>query len=621
MNNLANKFEQSNQSPLTVSYKSPNILNEIINTLPDAVITTDPNFRITGFNPVSEALYGLPLKDAIGQSLFDLINFEVLGTELNEAVSELYKTGFWTGDILYYTAEKQKLYFNSKCTLIKDDQGKVSAIVLVNHNISEQNKKERELAAIESKYETVVESLSEGVVLINADGRISNANKKAIEILGLTQDEVEGKVVASPTWKAVKEDNTEFPLNEFPAIVTLLTGVNKNDVIMGIEQPDQSKRWLSINTRAIYKEEGHALPDAVISSFVDITAIKNATEKLRENEVMFRSFMGHSHNLGWVYDVDGNLVYGNPVLMETVGLSETSIGKNIFDVTNRRVAAAILEKNKRVLETGETIISEDRFVDKYGHTRYFIAHYFLLTFEGDKKFVGGHALDITERKKIEAQLVNEKVQKQKQINQATLEAQEEERNRISGELHDNVNQLLMSSKLHIGAAKKSEENQAELLDKASEYLLMAIEEIRLLSKSLNSTVVSNVGLKSSISDIANTLEQLKQIETNIDVNDEVVNKLSDEQQLMIYRIAQEQSNNIIKYSEATAASITLKKIGKHCHLIISDNGKGFDKNQVELKGIGLINIFNRVDAYNGKVEIETSPGNGCTLKILFPFAG
>ena len=100
---------------------------------------------------------------------------------------------------------------------------------------------------------------------------------------------------------------------------------------------------------AIYKE-GKNAPDAVIASFKDITAIKAATEKLRKNEIMFRSFMCNSHNLGWVYDAEGNLVYGNPVLMETVGLSQDSIGKNIFDVTNRRVAASILEKNKRVLE-------------------------------------------------------------------------------------------------------------------------------------------------------------------------------------------------------------------------------------------------------------------------------
>ncbi len=69
--------------------------------------------------------------------------------------------------------------------------------------------------------------------------------------------------------------------------------------------------------------------------------------------------------------------------------------------------------------------------------------------------------DITERKKLETQLLYEQVQKQKLVNQATINAQEEERNRISGELHDNVNQLLMSARLHIGVAKNNSENQNE----------------------------------------------------------------------------------------------------------------------------------------------------------------
>ncbi len=743
MNNLASKLAQANLSPLSVSYKSSLVLNNLINSFPEAVITTDAHFNITGFNPVAEAIYGFPLKEAIGRYLFGMMKFEIVGGSLKEAIKELHENGFWFGDIIFYTITDQKLYFNSRCTLIKDEAGGISSVVLVNHNISEKIKQDRELAQVENKYQTVVESLSEGVVLINVDGKISTANKKAIEILGLSSEEALGLVVASPKWKAIKEDETVFPLEQFPAIVTLTTGIDKNDVIMGIELPDASRRWISINTRAIYKD-GNSLPDSVIASFKDITAIKKASEqlkesevlfrsfmqnsqtanwiydedgyivmaneiyskitgyegstigkhildifpnefgeklvarnkeflkhktpimspnslvqadgtekhfisylfhislpnnkqliggqaiditeekkaieKLSENEVMFRSFMSNSHNLGWVYDVNGNLVYGNPVLMETVGLSEESIGKNIYEVTNRRVAAAILEKNKKVLETGEVIISEDRFVDRNGQTKHFIAHYFLLTF-GDKKFVGGHALDVTERKKMQAELVNEQIQKQKQINQATLEAQEEERNRISGELHDNVNQLLMSSKLHIGAAKKATNNQGELLDKATEYLMMAVEEIRALTKSLNSSAVSTVGLYSSITDIAKNLEQLNHIETTIDISEDAVSVLSEEQRLMIYRIVQEQSNNIIKYADASAANISLKKVNKYCQLTISDNGKGFDKDKTELKGIGLINIFNRVDAYNGRVKIETSPGNGVTLKIIFPFAG
>lgn len=238
--------------------------------------------------------------------------------------------------------------------------------------------------------------------------------------------------------------------------------------------------------------------------------------------------------------------------------------------------------------------------------------------EGKLTRVIGAMQDITERKKLEAQLLHEQVQKQKMINQAIINAQEKERNRICGELHDNVNQLLMSAKLHICVAKNKDVGENELLEKANEYLLMAVEEIRSLSKTLTSAVITNVGLQKSIVDIAATMLLLKNIQVHIYIRDEDVAKLSEEQQLMVYRIIQEQSNNMLKYAETNEAIISLKTVNDHVELIISDNGKGFDKSEQKTSGIGFINIFNRVDAYNGKVEIITSPGNGCTLIINFP---
>lgn len=742
MTNLATKLIDTSESKLSVIYKSSFRISDLLNSLPEAVITTDPNFNITGLNPVAETIYGFPLSEAIGKSLFEFIRFEFIGTTTKEeAISHLQKHEFWSGDVIYYTSTNQKIFFNTRCTLIKDEAGKISGIVIVNSNITEKIIQRKNLDLAEKKYETVIESLSDGVMMIGADGKIATANKRAIEILGLTEEEVAGKTLTALGWKTIREDGSIFPTNEFPAIVTLETGEEKSNVVLGIEKPNDSIIWLSINSRGIFKE-GKRKPYAVVVSFEDITSVteahkklqqseilfstfinnsqtanwvydedgyilvanseynkitnasestigkhildifpnehgqkllsrnkeffetgkptifestlkqangsyrsflsylflisipgnkkliggqaiditeqKNALQKLKDSEVLFRGFMTNSQNLGWVYDEDGNFVYGNPLLMETLGIDEQSLGKNITTLPYKDIAKQILIRNKKILANGEAIISEDTLVDKNGNTKYFISHYFLLPFGNKKKFVGGHALDITERKKIESELLNEQIQKQKQINQATIEAQERERNRISEELHDNVNQLLMSSKLHIGAAKKNIENQDELLSKASQYLMMAVDEIRALSKSLSTKVVSVVGLEQGIADIAKNLEKLNGIEVETDFNNDIIERLSPEQQLMVFRIVQEQTNNIIKYSKATETYLSIQKKNNNCILIISDNGKGFDKAQQKNKGIGFINIFNRADAYNGKVEIDTSPEKGCKLTITFP---
>jgi signal transduction histidine kinase len=86
---------------------------------------------------------------------------------------------------------------------------------------------------------------------------------------------------------------------------------------------------------------------------------------------------------------------------------------------------------------------------------------------------------------------------------------------------------------------------------------------------------------------------------------------------MIFRILQEQTNNIIKYADAKNVIVTLKEENSKVYLSINDDGKGFNAS-VQSKGIGFVNIFNRVDAFGGEMELISSPGEGCSLRINFP---
>ena len=87
---------------------------------------------------------------------------------------------------------------------------------------------------------------------------------------------------------------------------------------------------------------------------------------------------------------------------------------------------------------------------------------------------------------------------------------------------------------------------------------------------------------------------------------------------MIFRIVQEQSNNIRKYANAERVNISLTRKEDRIQLIISDDGVGFKIDEVKTKGIGLTNIANRVNVLNGEFNIDTYPGNGCTLYVSFP---
>jgi two-component system sensor histidine kinase UhpB len=224
--------------------------------------------------------------------------------------------------------------------------------------------------------------------------------------------------------------------------------------------------------------------------------------------------------------------------------------------------------------------------------------------------------DITEKKILQQQLLLEQIDNLKGITKAVINAQEKERAEIGRELHDNVNQLLASSRLYLNHGLTQPDYDTFIL-KGQEFIGMAIEEIRKLSHALVGPNQGNtIGLIDSIDELIYNFRILKDVK--IEFNHSGYHEEDTEVglKLVIYRIIQEQFNNIIKHAEASEVEIELKQEAKSLMLIIMDNGKGFNSAE-KSDGIGLKNIRNRADVYNGTVEIFSSPGNGCKMKIVF----
>jgi diguanylate cyclase (GGDEF)-like protein/PAS domain S-box-containing protein len=125
------------------------------------------------------------------------------------------------------------------------------------------------LAASESTYRTLFETVPQGVVYQDAGGRITSANPAAIRILGLTLDQMQGRTSIDPRWRSVREDGTDFPGEEHPSMVALRTGEPVRNVVMGVRRPDDTYVWILINAIPLHGEDG-AL-EQVYASFEDIT--------------------------------------------------------------------------------------------------------------------------------------------------------------------------------------------------------------------------------------------------------------------------------------------------------------------------------------------------------------
>jgi PAS domain S-box-containing protein len=230
------------------------------------------------------------------------------------------------------------------------------------------------------------------------------------------------------------------------------------------------------------------------------------------------------------------------------------------------------------------------------------------------------ARNITEKKKVEdilrSQLMEQKMQEQRRIVRAVINTQEIERNKIGQELHDNVNQILSSARLYLDIIENDKEKRPDIIARAAEFIDMAIHEIRHLSKA-QVTPEKAFNLKLLIEELLSDLNEGagKGVKFQCRIPSHLV--IDEDLKLNIYRIIQEQTCNILKYARAKNAVITIKQNSASVYLSICDDGKGFDL-QAKRKGIGLTNIINRIESYNGAIHIDTAPGKGCSMHITIP---
>jgi signal transduction histidine kinase len=155
--------------------------------------------------------------------------------------------------------------------------------------------------------------------------------------------------------------------------------------------------------------------------------------------------------------------------------------------------------------------------------------------------------------------------------------------------------------------------------KSIEYLCMAVEEIRKLSKELVVPQLQGEGLVNSIQALVSDIQLSNVIKIRF-THDAENELLGTGIKVTLFRIVQEQLKNILKHSGANLVDIYLENKGGESKLVIRDNGTGFDPRQTT-RGIGLSSIHERTRFYNGRVKLETSPGNGCTLTITIPSEG
>lgn len=313
---------------------------------------------------------------------------------------------------------------------------------------------------------------------------------------------------------------------------------------------------------------------------------------------------------------DNPLIYVNRGFLQLTGYShEEVINRNCRFLHSHLPQQPGLDRLRHAIRNGEAAVVEVQnrrkngslFWNRLSITPIFDAAGVLRHFIGIQE-------DITHQKDKEA--LSQSLQQQQTIARLIREAQEEERRHIGEELHDNINQLLATAKLYLTMSGTSLSPQSAIAH-AKTFLGSAIEEIRQLSARM---VHGRVQPPSFAEQLENLLESLRPVvpfalRLHNSVGDDV--ELSEELRQLLYRIVQEQLNNVIKHACAKSVTVALKATPTGIMLQVSDDGIGFDPGS-QHTGIGLHNMRNRLKPLRGRLLLQTAPGEGCRLLVKLP---
>jgi len=316
-------------------------------------------------------------------------------------------------------------------------------------------------------------------------------------------------------------------------------------------------------------------------------------------------------------DMELRILYMNKKAEQVFGLRSKEVAGSLFkDVIQYEYITDSREEALQILHQTGNWQGKVVFTQKDNQPVYLLA---TVTFARDEnnRAVGLIATlkDITAEEVTIESVRQYRLQQQKEINRIMIKTQENERNELGRELHDNINQILAAVKLQLEYSLENYEDEKCTVERCKSNIEEVIREIRNLSHRLILPRFAETSLATEIQKTIDNIQPQQPVLLQLENLNESL--LPDNIKETIYRIIQEQLTNIIRHAKAPQAVIKLHNTATTVFLCIEDNGIGFNTKQSRY-GVGITNILNRVETFNGAVHILSNPGNGCRLEVSIP---
>jgi PAS domain S-box-containing protein len=343
-------------------------------------------------------------------------------------------------------------------------------------------------------------------------------------------------------------------------------------------------------------------------------ALKKINNALAVSEEKFRNIFNSTNDALTLINFNNhNFIDVNEAFAKLTGYTKQEIfAKKTYDFFAMHSKEKQSEMNQKYVEIQNTPYYEIELITKTGK---------LVPIEMNSRIAEFHGLqalisvirDVTDRKHAEARILH-----------AIIEAEERERSRFSSELHDGLGPLLSTIKLYFQwmAETDDDKKRKDITQKGNQSIDEAIHSLREISNNLSPRVLNDNGIVKAIRNFIGCLNETKKLYVEFESN--IESRFDRNVEITLYRITTELINNTVKYAYATKVDIILdlQATRRTLFLKYSDNGKGFDipGTITNRKGLGLMNIIQRVNSLNGKMNMESTSDNGMQVEIELPLS-
>lgn len=578
-----------------------------LNSLNEGLITTNKDGQILFMNPAAERLTGWRWQEARLQPLqniYSVVN-EATGRPFENIVSRIVSTGqtiqLENNTLLKARNAKEYIISNNGAPLF-DLHGNITGAIVVFSDITESKRAQELIVKEKELSDKVINSLPGIFYFYDESLKLLRWNKQLELVTGYSAVEL-GSMNPSDLFSGDDKIYMQMKSRE-----VFQTGSGYAECCI-TAKGGQKIPYYFTGIRIHYEGK-----NALLGIGIDISERKKAEAQMRMAIERFNLLARATHDTVWDWDIVQNTMQYNEGMIQMFGYKETDISKavnwwkNNFHPDDKEQIAAQLEE--------VFSLRKEAVQMKY---RYRCA-------DGSYKYIMDRALVLYDNRGNPVRMIGAmqdiswQIEEERRIERLVMEAQERERRYIGMELHDNVNQLLAASLMYLGMSRnenKSITSLFETVSQATQFINTAVKEIRKLSHQLAPASFKNVSLQEVFGSLVANMNTQQNWKVNIHFDTSFHDEIREDIKVNLYRILQEQLNNIHKYAQASKVEVDVRMVGKYIRLRIADNGVGFNPQTVK-RGIGLENITRRTHVFNGRMQLLSAPGKGCSLTVEIP---